>query len=154
MCLNYFSERAGAGTPVAKHAHGRRPCTLQCIVGLQPHRPATCALWRPTHPTHPRQPPELHGTHAHKYPPCSGWASSSTIYNEILRTRPELVPVLAGTWYMDRKLEVGEQAARGMCVLVFACMDSYLPSSRPASSLGGPAPATESRAPLPPLNLP
>ncbi|KIY93513.1 hypothetical protein MNEG_14449 [Monoraphidium neglectum] len=36
----------------------------------------------------------------------SGWASSSTIYNEILRTRPDLIPVLAGTWYMDRKKEV------------------------------------------------
>ncbi|KIZ03879.1 hypothetical protein MNEG_4075 [Monoraphidium neglectum] len=36
----------------------------------------------------------------------SGWASSATVYNEILRTRPDLVPVLAGTWYLDRKKEV------------------------------------------------
>lgn len=28
----------------------------------------------------------------------SGWASSITVYNEILKTRPDLVPVLAGTW--------------------------------------------------------
>lgn len=36
----------------------------------------------------------------------SRWASSTTIYNEVLATCPDLAPVLAGTWYWDRKNEV------------------------------------------------
>ena len=36
----------------------------------------------------------------------SSWSSSMTVHNEILRRRPDLAPVLAAPWYMDRKGEV------------------------------------------------
>eukprot|EP00775_Hariotina_reticulata_P003159 gene3159-3437_t len=38
----------------------------------------------------------------------SSWASSTTIYNELLQQCPQAVAALAGTWYLDRK---GELAA-------------------------------------------
>ena len=31
-----------------------------------------------------------------------------TVHNEILRRRPDLAPVMAAPWYMDRKGEVPE----------------------------------------------
>lgn len=36
----------------------------------------------------------------------SGWSSSISVHNEIVRRRPDLARVLAGPWYMDRKGEV------------------------------------------------
>jgi hypothetical protein len=36
----------------------------------------------------------------------SRWCSSITIYNEILAARPDLAPVMSGTWYFDRKNEI------------------------------------------------
>ncbi|GIL88821.1 hypothetical protein Vretimale_16958 [Volvox reticuliferus] len=36
----------------------------------------------------------------------SGWSSSISVHNEILRRAPHLAPVLAGPWYFDRKTEV------------------------------------------------
>lgn len=38
----------------------------------------------------------------------SGVCSSITAVNELLKKRPDLVEVLAGTWYMDRKNEIPE----------------------------------------------
>ena len=38
----------------------------------------------------------------------SSWSSSMTVHNEILRRRPDLAPVMAAPWYMDRKGEVPE----------------------------------------------
>ncbi len=38
----------------------------------------------------------------------SGWSSSVSVYNELLRTSPELVPLMAShtEWFFDRKGEV------------------------------------------------
>eukprot|EP00192_Tetraselmis_astigmatica_P010488 CAMPEP_0117669910 /NCGR_PEP_ID=MMETSP0804-20121206/12419_1 /TAXON_ID=1074897 /ORGANISM="Tetraselmis astigmatica, Strain CCMP880" /LENGTH=377 /DNA_ID=CAMNT_0005478069 /DNA_START=119 /DNA_END=1252 /DNA_ORIENTATION=+ len=36
----------------------------------------------------------------------SGWASSITVYNEILRQRPDLAELFCGEWYYDRKGEI------------------------------------------------
>lgn len=36
----------------------------------------------------------------------SSWSSSVTVHNELLRRYPDLVPVLAGPWFFDRKNEV------------------------------------------------
>jgi len=38
----------------------------------------------------------------------SSWSSSMAVHNEILRRRPDLAPVMAAPWYMDRKGEVPE----------------------------------------------
>ena len=38
----------------------------------------------------------------------SSWSSSMTVHNEILKRRPDLAPVMAAPWYMDRKGEVPE----------------------------------------------
>ena len=38
----------------------------------------------------------------------SSWSSSITVYNEILRQRPDLAHLLAGPWFFDRKGEVPE----------------------------------------------
>ena len=38
----------------------------------------------------------------------SSWSSSITVYNEILRRRPDLAHLLAGAWFFDRKGEVPE----------------------------------------------
>jgi hypothetical protein len=38
----------------------------------------------------------------------SGWSSSISVHNEIVRRRPDLARVLAGPWFMDRKGEVPE----------------------------------------------
>lgn len=38
----------------------------------------------------------------------TGWASSTTIINIIREEEPELLPVLAGPWFMDRKGEDGD----------------------------------------------
>ena len=38
----------------------------------------------------------------------SSWSSSITVYNEILRRRPDLAHLLAGPWFFDRKGEVPE----------------------------------------------
>lgn len=36
----------------------------------------------------------------------SSWSSSISVYNEILRRRPDLAHLLAGPWFFDRKGEV------------------------------------------------
>lgn len=36
----------------------------------------------------------------------SSWSSSMTVHNEVLKRRPDLAPVFAAPWYMDRKGEV------------------------------------------------
>ncbi len=36
----------------------------------------------------------------------SGWSSSISVHNEIVRRRPDLARLLAGPWFMDRKGEV------------------------------------------------
>ena len=36
----------------------------------------------------------------------SGWSSSISVHNEIVRKRPDLARLLAGPWFMDRKGEV------------------------------------------------
>lgn len=36
----------------------------------------------------------------------SSWASSISVYNEVLRRRPDLAHLLAGPWFFDRKGEV------------------------------------------------
>ena len=36
----------------------------------------------------------------------SSWASSISVYNEILKQRPDLAQLLAGPWFFDRKGEV------------------------------------------------
>lgn len=38
----------------------------------------------------------------------SGWSSSVSVHNEIVRRRPDLARLLAGPWFMDRKGEVPE----------------------------------------------
>ena len=38
----------------------------------------------------------------------STWASSYTVYNEMLKRRPDLVEVLAQPFYVDRKGEIPE----------------------------------------------
>lgn len=38
----------------------------------------------------------------------SGWSSSISVHNEIVRRRPDLARLLAGPWFMDRKGEVPE----------------------------------------------
>jgi len=38
----------------------------------------------------------------------SSWASSITVYNEILKRRPDLAQLLAGPWFFDRKGEVSD----------------------------------------------
>jgi hypothetical protein len=38
----------------------------------------------------------------------SGWSSSISVHNEIVRRRPDLARVLAGPWFFDRKGEVPE----------------------------------------------
>lgn len=38
----------------------------------------------------------------------SSWSSSITVYNEILKRRPDLAHLLAGPWFFDRKGEVPE----------------------------------------------
>ena len=38
----------------------------------------------------------------------SSWSSSISVYNEILRRRPDLARLLAGPWFFDRKGEVPE----------------------------------------------
>ncbi len=38
----------------------------------------------------------------------SSWSSSITVYNEILKQRPDLAHLLAGPWFFDRKGEVPE----------------------------------------------
>jgi hypothetical protein len=51
----------------------------------------------------------------------SSWASSITVYNEILKRRPDLAKLLAGPWYFDRKGEVpqGKQGFFEIPVLNF-----------------------------------
>lgn len=36
----------------------------------------------------------------------SSWASSHTVYNELLRSRPDLVKIFSQPWFIDRKNEV------------------------------------------------
>jgi len=38
----------------------------------------------------------------------SGWSSSISVHNDIVRQRPDLARLLAGPWFMDRKGEVPE----------------------------------------------
>lgn len=51
----------------------------------------------------------------------SSWASSVTVYNEILKRRPDLAQLLAGPWFFDRKGEVppGKQGFFEIPVLNF-----------------------------------
>jgi hypothetical protein len=53
----------------------------------------------PPHPPHTPPPLLLH----RPAPPPPPTPSSTAIYNEILRRRADLIPVMSGTWYMDRK---------------------------------------------------
>jgi hypothetical protein len=68
-----------------------------------------------THAPRPRPPTSFFSPRTHPGLLClrkakagglSRWCSSITIYNEVLTRRPDLVPVMAGTWYLDRKDEV------------------------------------------------
>lgn len=36
----------------------------------------------------------------------SSWASSHTIYNELLKSRPDIVKVFSQPWFIDRKNEI------------------------------------------------
>ncbi|GBF98150.1 clavaminate synthase [Raphidocelis subcapitata] len=76
----------------------------------------------------------------------SGWASSMAIINTIREEAPELLPVLAGPWFLDRKGEVGpgEAPVFHMPILMYhqghalvALHDSYYQLA--SDKWGGPA---------------
>lgn len=56
----------------------------------------------------------------------SGWASSITIYNEILRRRPDLAELFTGEWYFDRKGEIPEGKQPYFLIPVFNFYQGYL----------------------------
>ncbi|PSC69343.1 26S protease regulatory subunit 8-like protein A [Micractinium conductrix] len=67
--------------------------------------------------------PAAHGGASH-------WSSSTSVYNEILRRRPDLIGVLAGPWYFDRKGEVPPGKAPFFEIPVFTFMKGEHQSSR------------------------
>ncbi|GLC60278.1 hypothetical protein PLESTB_001593600 [Pleodorina starrii] len=56
----------------------------------------------------------------------SGWSSSISVHNEILRRAPHLAPVLAGPWFFDRKSEVPEGKKPFFEIPVFNYHRGYL----------------------------
>lgn len=79
-------------------------------IGHDPTKPDTrlyaTAAPQPYHNDGPADLVSLLCLHNAKEGGQSHWSSSMSIYNEILRSRPELIPVLCGPWYFDRKGEV------------------------------------------------
>jgi hypothetical protein len=57
---------------------------------------------------------------------ASHWSSSTAVYNEILRRRPDLLEVLAGPWYFDRKGEVPPGKLPYFCIPVLNFHEGHL----------------------------
>lgn len=79
-------------------------------IGLDPNAPTTrlyaTSAPQPIHNDGPADVVTLLCLNQAKEGGASTWSSSITVYNEILRRRPDLLEVLAGPWYFDRKGEV------------------------------------------------
>ncbi|KAL4447780.1 hypothetical protein ABPG75_004999 [Micractinium tetrahymenae] len=79
-------------------------------IGQDPNRPDTrlyaTSAAQPIHNDGPADVVTLLCLTPAKQGGASHWSSSITVYNEILRRRPDLVPVLAGPWHFDRKGEI------------------------------------------------
>lgn len=86
-------------TVTSRHATTFHPLQIFRPYAPRPHPPSTPFL-------SPRTQPGLLCLRKAKAGGLSRWCSSITIYNEVLTRRPDLVPVMAGTWYLDRKDEV------------------------------------------------
>lgn len=56
----------------------------------------------------------------------SHWTSSMSVYNAIVKTRPDLAPVLFGPWYFDRKGEVPQGKLPYFEIPVFNAFKGHL----------------------------
>lgn len=94
-------------------------------IGQDPNRPETrlyaTAAAQPIHNDGPADVVTLLCLTPAKEGGASHWTSSTAVYNEILWRRPDLLPVLAGPWFFDRKGEVppGKQGFFEVPVLNF-----------------------------------
>ncbi|KAG2436552.1 hypothetical protein HYH02_011489 [Chlamydomonas schloesseri] len=82
----------------------------------------------------------------------SGWSSSVSVHNEILRTAPHLAHVLADSWFFDRKGEVpaGKKPFFEIPCHELACADVTVDTA--STAVPGPGLYEKGHALLPPSN--